>query len=86
MPDAKYVEVAAAFLELKPGAAVTEDEIIAFCTGAMARFKVPRYVRVGHRVADVHDEGAEVPPPRPTRRRTGAVGRERTAVSERVFE
>ena len=46
VPDAKYVEVAAAFLELKPGAAVTEDEIIEFCTGAMARFKVPRYVRV----------------------------------------
>ena len=46
VPDAKYMEVAAAFLELKPGTSVTEDEIIAFCTGAMSRFKVPRYVRV----------------------------------------
>jgi fatty-acyl-CoA synthase len=46
VPDAKYMEVAAAFLELKPGATVTEDEIIAFCSGAMSRFKVPRYVRV----------------------------------------
>jgi fatty-acyl-CoA synthase len=46
VPDPKYVEVAAAFLELKPGAAVTEAEIIEFCTGAMSSFKVPRYVRV----------------------------------------
>jgi acyl-CoA synthetase (AMP-forming)/AMP-acid ligase II len=46
VPDEKYVEVAAAFLELKPGASVTEEEIIAFCSGAMASFKVPRYVRV----------------------------------------
>jgi fatty-acyl-CoA synthase len=46
VPDAKYVEVPAAFLELKPGASVTEEEIVAFCRGAMASFKVPRYVRV----------------------------------------
>ena len=44
-PD-RYVEVPAAFLQLKPGATVTEGEIIAFCQGAMASFKVPRYVRV----------------------------------------
>ena len=42
----RYVEVPAAFLQLKPGTTVTEAEIIAFCTGAMASFKVPRYVRV----------------------------------------
>jgi fatty-acyl-CoA synthase len=45
VPDEKYVEVAAAFLELKPGASVTEDEIVAFCKRGMAGFKVPRYVR-----------------------------------------
>ncbi len=45
VPDPKYMEVPAAFLELKPGASATEDEIIAFCTGGMSRFKVPRYVR-----------------------------------------
>ncbi|MGI8793619.1 MAG: AMP-binding enzyme, partial [Acidimicrobiales bacterium] len=45
VPDPRYVEVPAAFLELKPGASVTEDEIIAFCTGALSGFKVPRYVR-----------------------------------------
>ena len=46
VPDDRYVEVPAAFLQLKPGATVTEGEIIAFCQGAMASFKVPRYVRV----------------------------------------
>jgi fatty-acyl-CoA synthase len=45
VPDAKYVEVAAAFIELKPGQSATEAEIIEFCSGAMSRFKVPRYVR-----------------------------------------
>jgi fatty-acyl-CoA synthase len=45
VPDDRYVEVAAAFVELKPGASVTEAEVIEFCTGGMARFKVPRYVR-----------------------------------------
>jgi fatty-acyl-CoA synthase len=43
--DAKYGEVPAAFLELKPGATLTESEAIAFCRGKIAPFKVPRYVR-----------------------------------------
>lgn len=46
VPDDRYLEVPAAFLELKPGASVTEEEIIEFCRGGLARFKVPRYVRV----------------------------------------
>jgi fatty-acyl-CoA synthase len=45
-PDARYGEVAAAFIEVKPGAQVTEEELIAFCVGEIATFKVPRYVRV----------------------------------------
>ena len=44
-PDAKYFEVAAAFVQLRPGAAATEDELIAHCSGAIASFKVPRHVR-----------------------------------------
>ena len=44
-PDARYVEVPAAFIELRPGAQVTEAEIIDFCIGRIATFKVPRYVR-----------------------------------------
>lgn len=44
-PDAKYVEVPAAFIELSPGAEATEQEIIDFCRGQIATFRVPRYVR-----------------------------------------
>lgn len=45
-PDARYTEVPAAFLQLKDGAEVTEQQIIDFCLGAIATFKVPRYVRM----------------------------------------
>jgi fatty-acyl-CoA synthase len=44
-PDARYGEVPAAFIELRPGAACSESEIIDFCAGKIASFKVPRYVR-----------------------------------------
>lgn len=44
-PDPKYIEVPAAFVQLAPGATATEDEIIEFCRGTVASFKVPRYVR-----------------------------------------
>lgn len=44
-PDARYVEVPAAFVQLKEGASATEEEIIEFCRGQIATFKVPRYVR-----------------------------------------
>ena len=43
--DVKYGEVPAAFIELRAGATLTEDEIIAFCDNRIARFKTPRYVR-----------------------------------------
>jgi acyl-CoA synthetase (AMP-forming)/AMP-acid ligase II len=45
VPDAKLLEVAAAFIQLKPGAACTEQEIIDFCRGKIASFKIPRHVR-----------------------------------------
>ncbi|NKB98744.1 MAG: AMP-binding protein [Pseudomonadales bacterium] len=44
-PDRRYVEVPAAFVELKAGATVSEEEIIDFCRGKIATFRVPRYVR-----------------------------------------
>ncbi len=45
MPDDRYAEVPAAFVELKDGMTVSEDELIAFCQGKIARFKIPRAVR-----------------------------------------
>jgi fatty-acyl-CoA synthase len=44
-PDEKYGEVPAAFVQLRPGAEASADELIAFCTGRIASFKVPRHVR-----------------------------------------
>ena len=45
IPDAKYAEVPAAFVELQPGATATESELIEFCRKEVAGFKVPRHVR-----------------------------------------
>jgi acyl-CoA synthetase (AMP-forming)/AMP-acid ligase II len=45
IPDAKYVEVPAAFVELKPGQQTSEAELIDFCRKEIASFKVPRLVR-----------------------------------------
>jgi acyl-CoA synthetase (AMP-forming)/AMP-acid ligase II len=45
IPDAKYVEVPAAFVELQPNASATEAELIAHCKAEIASFKVPRHVR-----------------------------------------
>ena len=45
VPDDHLTEVAAAFVEVAPGAELTEDQLIAFCRGAIASYKIPRYVR-----------------------------------------
>lgn len=45
VPDARYDEVAAAFIELHPGADLTEQALIDFCLSRIATYKVPRYVR-----------------------------------------
>lgn len=45
IPDAKYVEVPAAFVELKPGERATEEELIRYCRKEISSFKVPRTVR-----------------------------------------
>jgi fatty-acyl-CoA synthase/long-chain acyl-CoA synthetase len=45
VPDGRLVEVAAAFVERHAHAAVTEAELIEFCRGEIAGFKVPRHVR-----------------------------------------
>jgi fatty-acyl-CoA synthase len=43
-PDEKWGEVPCAFLELKEGASVTEEEIIAFARQRLAGFKTPKHV------------------------------------------
>jgi fatty-acyl-CoA synthase len=44
-PDARYVEVAVAFVQRRAGSQCTEQEIVRWCIGKIANFKVPRYVR-----------------------------------------
>lgn len=45
IPDAKYVEVPAAFVELQPGASATAEELIQHCKREISSFKVPRHIR-----------------------------------------
>ncbi|ADZ68970.1 acyl-CoA synthetase [Polymorphum gilvum] len=46
-PDPKWGESPCAFVELKPGRAASESDIIAFCRAHMAHFKAPRTVVFG---------------------------------------
>jgi len=43
-PDEKWGETPCAFIELKPGASATQEEIIAFCRDNLAHYKCPREV------------------------------------------
>ena len=45
IPDDRYAEVPAAFVELAEGKSATESELIQFCKGEIANFKIPRHVR-----------------------------------------
>lgn len=45
VPDPRYVEIPAAFIELNPGKSADEAELIAHCQGQLANFKVPRHIR-----------------------------------------
>jgi fatty-acyl-CoA synthase len=45
VPDSYMGEEAVAVLQLKEGETLTEDEVRGYCRAALARHKVPRYVR-----------------------------------------
>jgi len=45
LPDEKYGEVPVAYIELEEGSEVSEEEIIDYCKGQIASFKIPRHVR-----------------------------------------
>jgi fatty-acyl-CoA synthase len=47
MPDPRWGETPCAFVEVKPGATVTEKDIIEHCRVNLARFKAPRHVVFG---------------------------------------
>jgi fatty-acyl-CoA synthase len=45
VPDRKYGEELCAWIVLRPGATLDEDEVRGFCRGQIAHYKIPRYVR-----------------------------------------
>jgi fatty-acyl-CoA synthase len=45
VPDAKYGEELCAWIRVRTGSGLTEDQVKAYCTGKIAHYKVPRYVR-----------------------------------------
>jgi fatty-acyl-CoA synthase len=44
LPDERFGEEVCAWVRLRPGAALTEDQLKDFCRGRIAHYKVPRYV------------------------------------------
>ncbi len=47
VPDATYGEELMAWVRLRPGAAeLTAESLRAYCTGQLAHYKIPRYVRI----------------------------------------
>ncbi len=45
VPDDRYGEELCAWVKLRPGPGVTGEEIRDFCSGKIAHYKIPRYVR-----------------------------------------
>jgi fatty-acyl-CoA synthase len=45
VPDHRYGEELCVWIRRREGAALTEDEVIAFCRASIAHYKAPRYVR-----------------------------------------
>ena len=46
VPDERYGEELAAWVQLREGATLTREDVDAFCRGRIAHFKIPRYVHV----------------------------------------
>ncbi len=45
VPDVKFGEEIMAWVVLREGSALTQEELTAYCKGKIAHFKVPRYIR-----------------------------------------
>ena len=45
VPDERYGEELMAWVKVRPGASIEPDDVRAFCTGRIAHYKVPRYVK-----------------------------------------
>jgi fatty-acyl-CoA synthase len=45
VPDQRFGEELCAWIKIRPGETLTEDEVKAFCQNQIAHYKVPRYIR-----------------------------------------
>jgi fatty-acyl-CoA synthase len=45
VPDAKYGEELMAWVKLREGASLSEEDVKDFCRGKIAHYKVPRYIK-----------------------------------------
>jgi fatty-acyl-CoA synthase len=45
VPDEKYGEELCAWVKLRPGTQLSQEDVRAYCVGKIAHYKVPRYVR-----------------------------------------
>jgi len=46
VPDDKYGEQVAAWVQIKQGQSITEEQLREFCSGQIAHFKVPKYIKM----------------------------------------
>ena len=46
VPDEKYGEQVAAWVQLREGASLTEDDIREYCAGQITHFKIPKYIKL----------------------------------------
>jgi len=46
VPDARYGEELCAWVKVRPGSTLSAEQVRKFCTGKIAHYKIPRYVRV----------------------------------------
>jgi fatty-acyl-CoA synthase len=46
VPDARYGEEICAWVKLRPGQQLSEAELRDYCTGKIAHYKIPRYLRI----------------------------------------
>jgi fatty-acyl-CoA synthase len=46
VPSAKYGEEVMAWIRPKPGVTVGEAELVAYCTGKIATYKIPRFWKI----------------------------------------
>ena len=45
VPDKRLTEEICAWIKLKPGETLTEEELKSFCKGNISQFKIPRYIK-----------------------------------------